>query len=88
MENQSKYLDWTKARNLFVSIVFTVFFFIYAIVFLRLILQLQQHFPNFFIKEKGRLYSLGGIIMFSIVCRMSTSLVYGLLYVEILESAK
>jgi hypothetical protein len=40
MPNLSKYLDWTKARNLFVSIAFTVFFFIYAIVFLRLILQL------------------------------------------------
>lgn len=38
--------------------------------------------------EKGRLYSLGTIIMFSIVCRVSTSLVYGLLYEKILLSAQ
>ena len=86
-DHHIKYLEWTKARNLFLSIVFTVFFFIYAIVFLRLIIQLKEHFPHFFMKEKGRLYSLGTIIMFSIVCRVSTSFAYGLLYEKILLSA-
>ncbi len=80
MRDELNYLNWTKARNLFLSIAFMVFFFIYAIVFLRLILQLKEHFPHFFMKEKSRLYSLGTIIMFSIVCRVSTSFVYGMLY--------
>ena len=54
MPNPSEYLDWTKAGSFFVIIAFTVFFFIYTIVFLRLILQLQEYFPHYFIKEKGR----------------------------------
>ena len=86
--DNDRYVTWTQYRNMFMSIAFGVFFFIYLIVFVKLIVQLKSQFPHFFIKEKRRLYFLGSIIMFSILCRVTTSYVFGLMYLKILKSAQ
>ena len=75
--NIEKYVPISNHRNIFMSVLFSIFLVIYLAVFLKLILQLKMHFPHFFENEKQRIYILGSIILFSILCRITTSLIYG-----------
>jgi len=88
IDEEDNYMQWTTYRNMSMSIAFGVFLMLYIFVFIKLLTQLRLHFPHFYLSEKRRLLLLGLIIIFSLLCRVWTSFMFGYMLEQILQSAR
>ena len=64
---------WTKSLRAFTVTIFSIFLIAYIIVMTILLTRLQKYFPKFYLKERGKIYTTCGIIILSIVSRVSSN---------------
>ena len=55
---------------MFTSISFGLFLIFYTVVFAKLVRRLKTHYPVFFNIEKKKIYTISGLLLFSIVVRI------------------
>jgi hypothetical protein len=66
--------------------VFSLFLCVYLAVLYTLISRLKRYFPKFYLKERGKLIMTNGVIIMSILSRISMNLFLYLFQEEINES--
>lgn len=70
---------WVKTLKYYTISLFTLFLVIYIIILYMLTTRLKRYFPKFYLKESTKIYTSNGIIIFSIVSRISVN-VYSTIY--------
>jgi hypothetical protein len=71
-EKSSVYL--LKTLKYLVIGLFSVFLVVYILVLYKLTSRLRRYFPKFYLKEKRKIFTSNGVIIVSIIARISTNI--------------
>ena len=66
--------EWFKALRGFTVTVFSIFLIVYVFVLYILTSRLKRYFPKFYLKERPKILTSNGVIIISIVTRISVNI--------------